>query len=75
MKSRIEYRWSQTSNGLWALTIVERFMKPIPEHVENTRPADWLRFCADEETGQHEMEPHERAKLEQAYEEATREAA
>jgi hypothetical protein len=74
MKSRIEYRWSQTSNGLWALTIVERFMKPIPERIDS-RSTEWLKYLADEETGQHEMEPHERAKLEQAYEEATREAA
>jgi hypothetical protein len=72
----VAYRWSKTSNGLWALQIVERFpMKPIPQHIENTRPADWLRFCADEETGQHEMEPHERAKLEQAYEETLSEEA
>ena len=74
MRSRIEYRWSRTANGFWALQIVETFMKPIPQTITNN-DANFLEFCADEETGQHEMEPHERAKLEQAYEEATKAAA
>ena len=75
VRSRIEYRWSRTANGFWALQIVERFMKPMPESIDNKDVRGWLKFCADEETGQQELEPHERAKLEQAYLEATKEAA
>lgn len=50
-------------------------MKPLPIERYTNDSADFLRRAADDETGQHEMEPHEAERMKQAYEEATKAAA